>query len=842
MRTKHHSHEEARVTSRSRAEAIKLFAGWAVALIAVALIAGALGLEGPRILWAQEAAACAAMDLGMLGDEAESELQAAGRWTTEDCDSSFRSGSDAHTYSFEVVSGGRIRVDLTSIEGDPYLYLLDEDGIRLTDNDDGGAGLDARVERDLTPGIYLIEATTVGGRGRGAADFSLSVSRVTGCDPVHLGALGPDEDLTASGSWTLDTCGSAFVVEHPAYRYLFTLPSSGRVLIDLLSTNGDPVLSLVSLSAGLIGANDDGGERRNSRIERYLPAGTYMIEATTYLERDYQPLRADFDLIVRFVDEEVKQQSFQLKIEESHTPDRVVAGEPFSVHYRVGNLGGGDLADIGGRAIVYVVGPGVREIAPSITSSAGLWSAGVSYHTGTQVANATSTAIPQVNPFGATFSRPGPSWLFVGVVTLNASMEEVGFHGVWRNLMVLSGRTYGPVTVEVDDLNYAVAAEADEEGIVTPTVTSVADPDADVDSSVRAKAIYAAGVRTYVLDGILERPGIAELSAGEEATSVSVDSPSSTTLLTTFADQYASAVSASGLADVLARGEVINPATVEDIVLGVSGAASAEYGSLSASWTTLQEQLDGGAALSFAEAFALQSELAYVERVLAPAIKAGEAVEASREAEDAWEDGEVQTMVAELARQASCDAAEVLRNALETAGTTDVDDLLALDTELRAALPVFGMANDVALCTAAAVDATNSQFLRSLSIAGSPALRDLIAPESPPSPYNLRISARVLDDGRIEHGVELANGLQILPSIRYLATNATVGQWRTSSSIEVGGTEIGKSRARHLADGRVELSFRTADGEEIEPEVRYLPADPPADVWLRSGEIEVLLE
>ena len=843
MRTKHHISEEARVTSRSRAEAIKLFAGWAVALTAVALIAGALGLEGPRILWAQEEAGCATIDLGMLGDEAESELQAAGRWTTEDCDSSFQSGSDAHTYSFEVVSGGRIRVDLTSIEGDPYLYLLDEDGTRLTDNDDGGAGLDARVERDLTPGIYLIEATTVGGRGRGAADFSLSVSRVTGCDPVHLGALGPDEDLTASGSWTLDTCGSGFVVEHPAHRYLFTLPSSGRVLIDLLSTNGDPVLSLVSLSAGLIGANDDGGERRNSRIERYLPAGTYMIEATTYLERDYQPLRADFDLIVRFVDEEVKQQSFQLKIEESHTPDRVVAGEPFSVHYRVGNLGGGDLADVGGRAIVYVVGPGVREIAPSITSSAGLWRAGVSYHTGTQVANATSTAIPQVNPFGATFSRPGPSWLFVGVVTLNASMEEVGFHGVWRNLMVLSGRTFGPVTVEVDEQDYEVVAEADTDGLVTTTVRDVADPDADIDASVRAKAIYAAGVGTQVLDGILERPGISGLTAAEETTVVSVDSPSSTTLLTTFADQYASAVSASGLADVLARGEVINPATVEEIVLSVSGTASAQYGSLSASWTALQARVDGGAALSFAEAFALQSELAYAERVLAPAIKGGEAVEASRQAEDGWEDGDVQTMVAELARRASCDdAAEVLRNALETAGTTDVDDLLALDTELRAALPVFGAANDSALCAAAAVDATNSQFLRSLSIAGSANLRDLIAPESPPSPYNLRIIARVLDDGRIEHGVELANGLQFLPSIRYLATNAAVGQWRTSSSIEVGGTEIGKTRARRLADGRVELGFWTADGEGGEPEVRYLPADSPADVWLRSGEIEVLLE
>ena len=40
----------------------------------------------------------------------------------------------------------------------------------------------------------------------------------------------------------------------------------------------------------------------------------------------------------------------------------------------------------------------------------------------------------------------------------------------------------------------------------------------------------------------------------------------------------------------------------------------------------------------------------------------------------------------------------------------------------------------------------------------------------------------------------------------------------------------------------MELGFWTVDGEAIEPEVRYLPADAPGDVWLRSGEIEVLPE
>ena len=336
-----------------------------------------------------------------------------------------------------MVDGGRIRIDLVSAEGDSFLYLLAEDGRRLTDNDDGGAGLDARIERDLTPGIYVVEATTVGGRSRGPADFSLSISRVTGCEPVHLGTLEPDADLTVSGSWTLDTCGSRFVVEHPAHRYLFDMPQGGRVRVDLTSENGDPVLSLVSTTAGLIAANDDGGERRNSRIERYLEPGGYLLEATTYLERDYQPLMADFTLVVHLVDEEAEQDSFLLKIEEVHTPEHAVAGQPFDVHYRVGNLGGGDLADVGGNAEVYVVGPRVYEYIDPIDASEAIWESGVSYHTGAQTANETSVAIGEVTPFEVTFRRHGPTWLFVGVITYDEDDEERGFHGQWQNLMVL---------------------------------------------------------------------------------------------------------------------------------------------------------------------------------------------------------------------------------------------------------------------------------------------------------------------------------------------------------------------------------------------------------------------
>ena len=820
----------------------------ALAIAVAALVVGLLALSWSGAAWAQEEPACEVNDLGTLGAEAGIELVVNGRWTTENCDSRFRTGSDAHTYSFEVVEGGRIRIDLISEEGDSFLYLLAEDGRRLTDNDDGGAGLDARIERDLTPGIYIIEATTVGGRSRGPADFSLLISRVTSCEPVHLGSLEPGVDLTASGSWTLDTCGSRFVVEHPAHSYLFDMPQGGRVRIDLMSENGDPVLSLVSTSAGLIAANDDGGERRNSRIERYLEPGIYLVEATTYLERDYQPLMADFTLVIHLEDEKENQDSFLLKIEEVHTPEHVVAGQPFPVHYRVGNLGGGNLADVGGNAEIYVVGPRVYERTDAIAASEMLWQAGVSYHTGASAASLTSVAIDEVTPFEVTFGRHGPSWVFVAVITYDEDDEERGFHGQWQNVMVLSGTTFDAVTVSVDRAEYLVEAEADGDGLVTTTVSSVDDPEADVDPSTRVRAVYAAGVHTQVLDGIFERTAVAELPVTGDSAPVDVESPSSRALLEQFADRYTSAIDESGLAETLAAKEALSPTAIEDLVLGLARTASAEYVPLAASWSALQERIDDGETLSFAEAFALHSELAYAERVISPAVAAGKIVEAARAAESGWEDEGVQEMIDDLAQRPSCrNPGEGLREILTEMGT-DFDGIVRLDAEMRAASPTYGLARDAVLCAAASADDDNSLFLEGLAIADSSEILELFGYGQPavtldaPPLHRLRIIAKLDEDGRIEHGVELSNREQILPSGRYLSSDAPPGKWRISSDVEVDGHAIGRIRSRRLDDGRVELGFMDAAGGIITPDIRYLSADVPVGVWLRSGEIEVTQE
>ena len=206
-------------------------------------------------------------------------------------------------------------------------------------------------------------------------------------------------------------------------------------------------------------------------------------------------------------------------------------------------------------------------------------------------------------------------------------------------------------------------------------------------------------------------------------------------------------------------------------------------------------------------------------------------------------------MVDDFAGMASCGlGAAGLRRALEEAGSTDVEGLFRLDAEMSAALPIYGLARGAILCAVADADADNSLFLAGLDIADSSEILELLGREQPsftpmpalPRLQRLRIIARLTDDGRIEHGVELPGGEQILPARRYVSTGAPTGRWQASSDAEADGNSLGRIRSRTLDDGRIELGFRDASGEVIIPDIRYLPSDLPAGLWLRSAEIRVL--
>ena len=835
--------EQASGATRSARSRITILLVTGLTLLALAAV---VALVDNTSTSAQGIPNCEVIDLGTLDAASDAALQADGRWSTEDCDSSFHLDTDAHDYLFELDAPGRIRIDLKSAVADSFLYLLDADGNRITDNDDGGGSLDARIERDLVSGVYSIEATTVGGRRQGAADFELTISRVQGCESQHLGTLELGTDLEATGTWTLDTCGSQFVVEHPALSYSFEMATGGRVRLDLRSTEGDAVMSLISPARGLISANDDGGQRRNSRIERYLEAGTYLVEATTYWERDAQLASADFELVIHLIDEEERQESgFQLKIEAGIIPDEAIVGVPFDVHYRIGNVGNGQLTEEDGTIQVYAIAPRNYDTTELTIDPDEGWGAGVAYHTNDASASTTSAESDQVQPFEITMESSGTSWVWLVVVVDDHDEEEIGFHSQWRELTVLSGLTFDETDVSVDEVEYTVSSETDEDGEVNVLVENSDDAEAEVDATVRAKAIYTAGVAAEYLDGIFERPAIADLPQVAEATTVSVFDPSSQTLSIEFAQLLAEAIESSELDDSLMDGEAIDPATVEDLVLSNADYAASQYATVSNSLERIHRNWESGQAVWFSEALSVHSLLAYTERVIAPTVKAGEIVTAARQAEDGWDDDEVRSMLGDLSSQAGCrDAASTLRRSLQMAGVTNADELIEIDAELRLAAPVYGHAVDAVMCAVEAADDANDEFVSLLSQADQAEISSLIEPsaEPAPQPTKLRIVVRLWEDDRAEHGVEITEGQQVLPDVRFLSSDASTGIWHSSSDVIVDETSIGKIRTRRLSDGRIELGFVNTGGEVTLPKIRYIPSGISEGTWIRTSEIDIPFE
>ena len=224
-------------------------------------------------------------DLGLV----TARLTRSGAWDGS-CESvHYPFGEYARYYTFRLGRAASVTIDLTSPSVDTWLALRNGPGTGTglieQDNDDG-AGTNARITRNLTPGMYTIEATTLLGGVTGPFTLTLDVGGSGGVGCTN--DLGPvSGTVTRAGSWD-GSCDSAhYTSGRYARYYAFRLSQSASVTIDLTSSV-DTFLALRNgpgTGTGLIEEDDDGGSGLNSRITRMLAAGTYTIEATTLAPR-----------------------------------------------------------------------------------------------------------------------------------------------------------------------------------------------------------------------------------------------------------------------------------------------------------------------------------------------------------------------------------------------------------------------------------------------------------------------------------------------------------------------------------------------------------------------------
>ena len=196
------------------------------------------------------------------------------------------SGSPGEIWTFEGRAGQLIGVDVRSDSFDTIATLRSPNGEELEYDDDGGSGTNSRLAAFLSDsGRYLVEVRSLGG-GRGGG---YSVALTDTADPL----AGCSRQVSLAGGRTYernDTLdGTCSTVHYPdgeyAVYYGFTLDQGAPVVIEMTSSDVDSWLALRSgMPPGndvALEENDDGGVGLDARIERFLAAGRYTIEATT---------------------------------------------------------------------------------------------------------------------------------------------------------------------------------------------------------------------------------------------------------------------------------------------------------------------------------------------------------------------------------------------------------------------------------------------------------------------------------------------------------------------------------------------------------------------------------
>lgn len=191
-----------------------------------------------------------------------------------------------------IATGGELEVgrDITALyQGQPLEYRLRVDGRRLLElemrsseidsglrlqgngveleNDDGGAGLDARIASVLEAGDYTVRASAY---DEGAGVFTLS---------ARLSEVPAD---AGGGELQLGRPRDARLMDGAADRYTITLPRAGAYRFDMSSNDGvDSHLRLFADGDEVTSDDDSGSGTWDARIDEHLPAGDYVLEASS---------------------------------------------------------------------------------------------------------------------------------------------------------------------------------------------------------------------------------------------------------------------------------------------------------------------------------------------------------------------------------------------------------------------------------------------------------------------------------------------------------------------------------------------------------------------------------
>ncbi len=129
-----------------------------------------------RAMWEQAHAARIAAQPPMPEGFSEAGERTFAGTLAEDDPRTPRDNAAYDDYPLELSAGTTMHVDMVSEEFDCYLWLFGPDGRPLAQDDDGGEGLNSRLEYTVTlGGSYVLRASAFDQRGRGAYEVQVAI-------------------------------------------------------------------------------------------------------------------------------------------------------------------------------------------------------------------------------------------------------------------------------------------------------------------------------------------------------------------------------------------------------------------------------------------------------------------------------------------------------------------------------------------------------------------------------------------------------------------------------------------------------------------------------------------
>ncbi len=196
-----------------------------------------------------------------------------------------------HAYLYTARAGETIVLEVLSDQIDPYAVVQDMAGNALASDDDGGDGLNARLQYTFpSAGPYRLVATTYAANTYGPYTIRVSPMGMPATGGISTtGVMGTiSRGQALSGNLT---ASDPRLQRNAVYHaYLYTARAGETVTIEVLSGALDPYAVVQDAQGNALASDDDGGGNLQARLVYTFPAsGVYRLVATTYRADTYGP-------------------------------------------------------------------------------------------------------------------------------------------------------------------------------------------------------------------------------------------------------------------------------------------------------------------------------------------------------------------------------------------------------------------------------------------------------------------------------------------------------------------------------------------------------------------------